>query len=226
MRAIDIMNSRVVTVRPDTPIEEIAQRMIERGVSGLPVVDEDGSVLGIVSEGDLIRRAELGTERRPPWWLTILAEPEERARRYIKTHGKTAREIMSTPVHSVEEHTPAAEIAALLEDRRIKRVPVLRNGKLVGIVSRANLLHGFAASKSDEPPKSDRELRAAVQHALEKETGGRDEFVDITVTDGVVYLWGYVPTQAELDAARVAAESAGAKSVVNHLRVVPQVPGW
>ncbi len=226
MRAIDIMTTRVATVSPDTPVEEIAQRMIERGVSALPVVDEQGTVVGIVSEGDLMRRAELGTERRTPWWLALLTEPEERARRYIKSHGKTAREIMTTPVHTVDEHTSAAEIAALLEERRIKRVPVLRDGKLVGIVSRANLLHGFAMERTRERPPSDRELRAAVMRALSEHAGVRDEFIEVTATDGVVHLWGFVPTQTELEAARVAAETAGAKSVANHLRVVaPPIRG-
>src|SRR5690606_14782986 len=107
--------SPVVTVTPDTPVPEIARRMIERGVSALPVVDESGAVVGIVSEGDLMRRAELGTERRTPWWLVLLADPEERARRYIKQQGTTARDVMTSPVRTVDENASARQIAEILE---------------------------------------------------------------------------------------------------------------
>lgn len=223
MRAIDVMTAQVATVSPDTPIEEIARRLIERGVSAVPVVDADHKIVGMVSEGDLIRRPELGTERQPSWWIRLLMDPEQQAAHYIKMHGRVAKDVMSAPVWTVEEHATLAEIAALLEERRIKRVPVVRDGRLVGIVSRANLLHGLAAAPARAPTAaSDPELRSHVLEGLRRQAGVRDELINVTVADGVVHLWGSVPSQTELDAARVVAENApGAKRVANHLRVVP-----
>jgi CBS domain-containing protein len=222
LQARDIMTRYVVSVRPDTPIEEIARRLIERGVSGLPVTEADGKLVGIVSEGDLVRRPELGTERQPAWWLYLLADAEERAGRYVKSHGRTAREVMTTPVWTVDENATLAEIAALLERRRIKRVPVLRRGEVVGIVSRADLLHGLATRPGRERVKvRDRKLHAAITDGLKAATGVRTELLNVTVADGVVHLWGSVPTQKELDAVRVFAENTrGVRRVDNHLRVV------
>jgi CBS domain-containing protein len=222
MQARDIMTARVATVAPDTPIEEIARRLIERGVSALPVTDARGILLGIVSEGDLLRRPEIGTAKRPSWWLALLLEPEERAAQYIKTHGRVAKDIMSSPVLTVEEDTELADIAELLERRHIKRVPVVRGRKLVGIVSRANVLQGIAAAKSDETARvSDQEIRADVIDRLHREAGVRDEHINVTVVDGIVHLWGAVQTRPELEAARVVVENArGIRGIKNHLREV------
>lgn len=225
MRAIDVMTTRVAVVSPDTAVEEIVRRLIERRISAMPVVDTDGGLVGMVSEGDLVRRPELGTEGLPSWASYVLDDPAQRAVHYRKIHGLEAKDVMSTPVWTVEEHATLAEIAELLETRRIKRVPVVRNGRLIGVVSRANLLHGFATSK---PQKSvtaaDRELRAVVTDNLVEHPGVPDEFINVTVADGVVHLWGMVATQAELDAARAEAERAGAKVVENHLRILSSQP--
>ena len=227
MRAIDIMTTRVAIVSPDTTVEEIVRRLVERRIGGMPVVDADGKLVGIVSDGDLLRRPELGTEGLPSWASYVLDDPEQRAAHYRKVHGLEARDVMSAPVWTVEEHATLEEIAELLETRRIKRVPVVRNGQLVGLVSRANLLHGFAASKAHRTvTAADRELRTAVMESLVGHPGVSDELINVTVVDGVVHLWGIVPTQAELDAARAAAESAGAKLVESHLRVLsPRATG-
>jgi CBS domain-containing protein len=225
MRALDIMTTRVAIVSPDTTVEEIVRRLIERRISAMPVVDADGKLVGMVSDGDLLRRPELGTEGLPSWASYVLDDPEQRAAHYRKIHGLEARDVMSTPVWTVEEHATLAEIAELLETRRIKRVPVVRNGRLIGLVSRANLLHGFAASKAQKPvTAADRELRTAVADSLVEHPSVPDEFINVTVADGVVHLWGMVPTQAELDAARAAVERAGAKVVENHLRVLSLQP--
>lgn len=221
MEAIDIMTCRVATVSPDTPVQEIVRRLIERRISAMPVVDADGKLVGMVSDGDLLRRPELGTEGLPSWVSYALDDAERRAAHYRKIHGLEAKDIMSAPVWTVDEHATLAEIAELLETRRIKRVPVVRSGKMVGLVSRANLLHGFAASKAREPvTAADRELRAEVADSLSEHPEVPDEFINVTVTDGVTHLWGMVPTQAELDAARAAVKSAGAKHIENHLRVL------
>jgi CBS domain-containing protein len=224
MQARDIMTARVATVGPDTPIDEIARRLIERGVSALPVVDEHGVLLGIVSEGDLLLRPELGTDKRPSWWLALLLEPEDRAAQYVKTHGRVAKDIMSTPVISVDESTDIGDIAELLEKHQIKRVPVVRGGKVVGIVSRANVLHGVATGRVPEPARtSDQKLRADIAERLHRDAGVRDEYINVTVVDGIAHLWGSVPTRVELDAARVLVENTpGIRKLKNHLRVAAQ----
>ena len=137
MQAKDVMTTDVVTVAPDTEVSDIARLLLERHISALPVVDGDGGVVGIVSEGDLLHRRETDTEKHRNWWLGFLVGNEQRAAEYSKSHGTKASEIMSREVVTVNEDAQLGDIAELLEIRRIKRVPVLRDGKLVGIVSRA-----------------------------------------------------------------------------------------
>src|SRR5215471_11763246 len=152
MRAMDIMTTEVITVAPTTSVQEVAKLLSERGISGVPVVDADNRVVGILSEGDLLHRVETGTERttreRRSWWLDSLASNQ--ARDYVKSHARTARDVMTGDVISVDEMTPLADVAMLLETKRVKRLPVLREGKLVGIVSRANLVRAIAAGSVHE----------------------------------------------------------------------------
>jgi CBS domain-containing protein len=144
MRAMDVMTTNVITVGPDASVQEVAKTLSERGISGVPVVDADNRLVGIVSEGDLLHRVEMGTERRPDrtrrrrsWWLDTIASDEELARDYVKSHGRTAKDVMTPEVISVSDTTELSEIATLLETKRIKRVPVVKDGQLVGIISRA-----------------------------------------------------------------------------------------
>jgi CBS domain-containing protein len=142
MQARDVMTTGVATISTDSTVREAARAMLERRVSALPVLDEADRMVGIVSEGDLVRRVELGTETQGSWWLLPLADGA--ARDYRKTHGVAVREVMSQPVIGVRPATPLAEVAALMQKHRIKRVPVLENGRLVGIVSRADLVRALA----------------------------------------------------------------------------------
>jgi CBS domain-containing protein len=223
MQVRDVMTSRVITVHPDTSVEDIARRLLEHGISAVPVTEKDGTLVGIVSEGDLMRRSELGTDRRPSWWLNLLLETEERAARYAKTHGRLARDVMTSPVITVDEDTDLAEVAQLLEKRRVKRLPVLRDGKLVGIVSRANLLQGLAVHRTGKPvDASDRVIRNSILSALRKDAGVRDELVNVTVSGGVVHLWGAVPSEQELKALRVVVENTeGVRDVQNNVGILP-----
>jgi len=206
MKARDVMTKSVVTVRPETTVREIARRLIERNVSAVPVVDVEEHVVGIVSEGDLMRRPESGTERHPSWWLRLLADSQEQAQRYVKSHGLTAGDVMTRNVVTASEETSVEEIATLLEKRRIKRVPIVRNGRIVGIVSRSNLLHGLIASTvTASPSPSDIEIKTALDKAL-IESGVRTAFLNIVVWGGMVHLWGMVESQEEKRAARLAAE--------------------
>lgn len=227
MRAADLMTPNVVTVNAKTPVHEIATLLLTRRISAVPVVDQDGKLIGIVSEGDLMRRPENDTERRHSWWLAAIASRQQKAGDYIKAHGRTAGEVMTSKVVTVTADTPAHEIATLLETRHIKRVPVVADGRVIGIVSRANLLHGLAATKGGQPsgdPVEDRTIRETLNKRLLSEIGMDMALVNVVVDDGVVQLWGLVKSDIEKKAAEVAAENvAGVKKVQNYLG---QVPEW
>jgi CBS domain-containing protein len=219
MQAQDVMTSKVVTVAPDTRVIEIAQLLLERHISAVPVVSDDGQLLGIVSEGDLIH--ELGQEgAKRSWWLDLLASPQTRAQAYLKDHGRLAADVMTRDIISVAPDTPLPEIARLLEQRRIKRVPVLRDGALVGIVSRADLLRGLAVHPSADARADDRELRERLTVELEHAGLTWHPYVNIVVSDGAVHLWGVVPTREEAEALRLAAARVpGVSRVESHLAV-------
>jgi CBS domain-containing protein len=233
MRAMDVMTAEVITVAPTTPVQEVAKLLSERGISGVPVVDGDNQLVGIISEGDLLHRAETGTERvrderRRSWWLDSLASNQ--ARDYVKAHARTAQDVMTRDVASVYETTPLTDVAALLETKRIKRVPVLRAGKLVGIVSRANLVRALAAADVPEETTvgDDRAVRAQLLADLNRQPWAKLWAADIIVKDGVVHLWvGAERSPDELRALRVAAENVpGVKKIEEHLMPVPTFPAF
>jgi CBS domain-containing protein len=140
MNAADIMTQPVITVTPETKIAEAARLMLQHRISGLPVVDGKGAVIGIVTEGDLLRRSEIGTERHRPRWVELLIGPGRLARDYVNAHARTVSEVMTESVASVAPHDMLPDVVGLMEKRHVKRVPVIENGRLVGIVSRANLV--------------------------------------------------------------------------------------
>jgi CBS-domain-containing membrane protein len=227
MQASDVMTTSVVTVKSDTPVADIAAALLKNRISAVPVVDAERRVLGIVSEGDLMRRAETGTEPRHSWWLQAFVSKREKANEYIKTHGRTAADVMSANIVTVTEEMPLRAIAQLLEKKSIKRVPVVRDGHLVGIISRANLLHGLAASDfktASSVAADDRTIRETLIKELEEEVGFNSSTVNVVVSDGAVSIWGIVDSEAEIKAAELAAEGIpGVKSVENNLR---QIPTW
>jgi CBS domain-containing protein len=214
------MTTPALAVRPHSDVQEIAELLLECRISAVPVVDDDGRVCGIVSEGDLINRADAGTRHRRSWWLEMLKGPEERSREFLRTHGRRAADVMTRDVVTAAEDTPLPEIAALLEKHQVKRVPVLREGRLVGIVSRANLLQGFALSAPSWPMlQSDRQIRDALNRALH-EAGLPMHQVNVTVTDGAVRLWGWIDADVQRQAARAAVESTpGVQSLEDNLLV-------
>lgn len=165
MNARDVMTAEVVSVSPDTPTRRVAELLRDKGISAVPVVDEDGAPIGMVSEGDLIGRDETEREARRDWWLTLLAEGEALSPDFLanlRSKERTAREIMSSPVVTIGEETDLSEVARLLAAYRIKRVPVVRDGRIVGIVSRADLVRALAAG----PPGSGALEGAAPGHGL------------------------------------------------------------
>jgi CBS domain-containing protein len=228
MRALDIMTTPVVTTTPDTTIHEAAKLLADHRISGMPVVDAAGNVVGIISEGDLLHRVETGTQTgRRSWWLEFVAGTRDLATRYVKEHGHKVGDVMSEHVFTIHESTSLSEIADLLERQRIKRVPVLREGKLVGIVSRSNLIRALAAftpAEADVGSYDDVALRDAVVDAL---SGYRWALPkgSVFVKDGIVHLWGVIESEQEERAMCVAAEEVpGVKGVESHLAFPVIIP--
>jgi CBS-domain-containing membrane protein len=222
MLAKDVMTTEVVTASPDTSVSEIAQLLLKHCISAVPIIDEKNGVVGIVSEGDLMRRPESDTNMRArSWWLMMTTDAQRLAREYNETHGQLASDVMTKNVTVVDEETPVGEIAQTLEEKHIKRVPVVRNGKLVGIVSRANLLRGLATARLSSlaaVSKNDQTVQQDVLAALRKEPWANLSYVNPTVEDGVVHLWGRSETPEQRIAYEIAAAAvAGVKSVQNNL---------
>src|SRR3954453_7560764 len=220
LTAANVMTTEVVSIASHTPVQEVAALLYTRRISGVPVVAAD-RVIGIVSEGDLIGHAAAIGEPRRSWWLSLFTNESLSARDYAKTHGRTARDVMTASVISVEESATLAEIARLVERHRIKRVPVLRDGKLVGIVTRGNLLQGLATLKA-ELPKSvdDATIREELVAELRNQPWAHLYTDDIVVENSVVHLHGTVRTEDERRALRIAAENVpGVQSVEDHLMV-------
>ena len=225
MKAADIMVKDVVTVGPEAPVMDIAALMLERRISGLPVVDGGGRILGIVSEGDLIRRPEIDTDRVKLGWLRLLlTDDESRARDFVKHHGRTAREVMTQPAHNVAPDTPLGEVVRLLERHHIKRLPVVERGKLVGLVTRTDLLRALV-SRPVVPPVAlkDEELRARIDAMLREEDWASSATVHVQVEKGVALLWGTVESEEQREALLVAVRGVpGVKDVQPHLgRTLP-----
>lgn len=221
MKAKDVMTTVVHTVGPDTPVEAIAQLLLDRRISGVPVVAESGKVLGVVSECDLMRRPESGTVKRRAWWLSLVSSNGELARDYVKTHGTKAADVMNAPAITVDADEDLADVAALLEKRRIKRVPVMKDGKLVGIVTRSNLLHGLIARRTGKVAETDGAIRKHIEDELAGEVWANLLTTNVVVTDGVVHLWSMVGSESEREALVVAARRVpGVRGVEPHIAVL------
>jgi CBS domain-containing protein len=214
----DVMTRDVIWVAPDTSVQEVAKLLFERHISGAPVVNADGALVGIVSEGDLIRHAgAVGDSGPRSWWLRFFSDTAQGAAEYVKTHGRTAADVMTRQPITIPPDARLADVARLLEKHRIKRVPVVEGGRLVGIVTRSNLLQGLAtATGPGTVSADDREIAKTLEAALGEQNFGI--FINPIVQDGVVHLWGLVDNAAERRALVLLAEEVpGVKSVEDHL---------
>lgn len=221
MLARDIMSRPPITVVPSTTIAECARLLVDKHISGAPVV-ADGKVLGIVSEGDLMRRRESGTDRRPSWWLELLSDPQSLAVDYLKSSGRTVADVMTRQIVAVAEDTPLRAVADILDKRRIKRVPVMKDGILTGIVSRADLVKALLAApkQNDTTIASDSDIRAHFLAELGKQAWGARSFVNIVVHDGAVELYGLAASTEQVRAlGTLAANTPGVKQVTNDVAV-------
>jgi CBS domain-containing protein len=228
MKASDVMSRNIVSIGRDAVIAEAIRLMLDNRISGLPVIDTAGRLVGILTEGDLLRRSETGTEWHRPRWLEILMGPGRLAGEYVRTHGRKVDEIMTRDLVSVTPDTPLDEIVALMERRRIKRVPVLDGDTPVGIVSRADLLRALARSLEVQPAAvaGDDEIRERILADLTKVSWVPRDGLMITVTNGVVGLDGVILDEKEREALRVAAENVpGVRAVEDRLVWVEPVSG-
>ncbi len=227
MNARDVMTRNVISIAPDATVLQAARKMLEHRISGLPVVDK-GKLVGIVSEGDFLRRRETRTERRRSRWLEFLMGPGRMAEEYTHTHGSRVSEVMSTALQTVTEDTSLEDIVRLMEKHRIKRVPVMQGAKLVGIVTRANLMHAMVGlARGASPVKAgDAAIRERLMTIMQEQTWAPTAMVDVQVHDGVVELWGTILDERQRDALKVAAETiAGVKAVKDHLAWIEPISG-
>lgn len=228
MKAADLMTSFVVTVTPDATIEYAAQLMLQHRISGLPVTDSDGAVLGIVTESDLLRRAETGTDKRRTRWVSLLIGQGRLAQEYVHTHGRKVGEVMTERVFTVTPEPPLADLVALMETKHVKRVPVVDQGRLVGIVSRADVMAALVGLLSEKPAgaATDTEIRNQILAEIDRQPWGPRDSVDVIVTNGVVVLKGTIPDERERAALCVAAENVpGVKAVHDRLVWIDSVSG-
>ena len=228
MIASDVMTRNVISVPPDATVADAVALMLDRGISGLLVVDESGTLAGIVTEGDLLRRDELGTGRRRSWWLRLIASPGRQAADFTRTHGRKVSDVMTQDVISVTVKSPLEEIVAMMEEHRIKRVPVLDGNKVVGVVSRADLLRALAVAAREHGVAAgdDPSIRNRILETLAREPWAPRTTLNVTVVNGVVHLWGTISNDQERRAICVIAENTpGAKKVIDHLVFVEAYTG-
>jgi CBS domain-containing protein len=228
MNAADVMVTNVITVGPDACLQDVAHLFLTNRISAAPVVGTDGKILGIVSEGDLMRRAEAGTGRRRSWWLSLLTGREVLAAEYIKEHSRKVADVMTRAVITAAPQTSLRDIANILEKNGIKRVPIVDGGKIIGIVSRANLLQALASLRNQieggEP--DDARIREGIMERLKAEPWGRSSLINVIVQEGTVELWGIVDSPIERKAVRVAAEvTPGVRAVNDNLIIRPAEAG-
>jgi CBS domain-containing protein len=222
LRARDLMTPDVITVPPETPVLAIARLLGDRGISALPVVDAEGQTVGVVTEGDLIRRLAGEQDKPAGWFASLFADPARDAERYARTHGMTARDVMTSDVITVDPDTLASAVAHVMEDRSIRRVLVTQEGRLKGIVSRADLLRALVVPPEPPGELSDERIRRAVLAAMKKEPWADTFYTMVEVTAGVVQFHGFSRTAAVQRGLRVLAENVpGVKSVVDNTQPMP-----
>lgn len=226
MQVKDVMTRNVISVGADEPVVKAARMMLQNRISGLPVVDAKGELVGMVTEGDFLRRREIGTERRRPKWLEFILGPGKLAEEYVHTSGRKVEEIMTANPWTVGEDDTLEDVVEMMERHHIKRLPVIRDGRMAGIVSRANLMHALASLSRDVPAPAggDSAIRNAVIAAIAKQHWAPR--VNVVVKNGLAELWGVVTDERERQALVVACENVpGVEKVHDHLVWVEPMSG-
>jgi CBS domain-containing protein len=228
MLVANIMTTPVISVEPSASIREAAALMLAHRISGLPVVKRDGTLIGMVTEGDFLRRGELGTERKRSWWLEIFVSPGKIADEYVHTHGRKVEEVMSDDVVTTYMNAPLEEVVETMSRHRVKRLPVVENGKVVGIVARSDLLRALARTQPSNDPVavSDERIRTDIEAELAKQSWSGHGSIHVNVKNGAIELSGVIFDERERRAAYVAAENvAGVKSVSDEIVWVEPMSG-
>ncbi len=227
MKAKHVMVSPVKVGRADMTVREVAKVLTENGISALPIINERGNLIGIVSEGDLIRRAEIGTQKHRSLWLSLFISNIQLAEEYARAHSRLVKDLMTNEVVTVDPETPLEKVAELFDRHRIKRVPVCEKGGLVGIVTRANLVQAIAtAPQKAHSDLGDEQIREKARKRIEGESWANANSINITVKGGTVHLWGTVQSEAERNALRAAIENiAGVKAIKDSIVLEPS-PVW
>lgn len=224
MKARDVMVSPVITVKPQSMVRDVAKLLLEKRISAVPVVDESGNILGIVSEGDFLRRVETETERHYSWWLRLLAGDERLATEYSKSHARKVSDVMSRYVVTAPPDASLSEIALLMEKNCIKRIPIVADGKIVGIVSRANLIQALVSAPIQlKIAPADENIRNRLLAHLDEQPWAHTRRLNVTVNKGVVDVWGITFSESERDAIRIAAENIPGVQAVNCRLFIPPV---
>ena len=220
MKAEDVMTREVISIDPDSTVLQAARLMLQHHISGLPVIDNSGNLVGVLSEGDFLRRRETKTEKRRSRWLEFLMGPGRIAAEYSHSHGNKVAEVMTKEVESVDVSTLLEDIVDVMERKRIKRVPVLCGGLVVGIITRSNLMHAMVSLARVAQPGAtdDTSIREKLLAEIQKEQWAPAASVNVVVHDGVVELWGVIVDERQRQALKVAAENiAGVKEIKDHL---------
>lgn len=221
MRADEVMTAKVVTVAPEAPVAEAVKLMLDRRVSGLPVVDDTGRLVGVITEGDLIRRAELGTEKKRTRWLDFLFGPGRSATDYVQSHGLRVCEVMTRTPLVVVPTAGLDEVVGLMTEKRVKRVPVVADGRLVGVVSRADVLRALSGAFAAQPAPEvldDLAVQGRINEALARESWAPRSSISVEVKGGSVSLWGTILDERQREAIRVVVEAAApGQAIVDHM---------
>ena len=220
MNAMDVMTRDVVSIGPDASIVEAVRIMLQHKISGLPVVDASGHLQGVITEGDFLRRAETGTQRKHPRWLEFLLGPGRLATEYVHASGRKVGDVMTLDVRTVTEDATLEQIVHVMERYRVKRVPIVQGSKVVGIVTRANLMRAVARLALAEHPVApgDAAIRERLIAELKKQRWAPVGLINVVVKGGVVKLSGALTDERERQAIRIAAENiAGVTKVEDHL---------
>lgn len=228
MQVSEVMSKDVVSITPQVHVAEAAKLMLDHHISGLPVVDDVGALVGIVTEGDFLRRAETGNVKKRSRWLEFLVGPGRLADEYVHTHGRKVEEVMTREVVTIGEQASLDEVVTLMEKHRIKRVPVLRDRKVVGIVSRANLMRALLVltRTPTSPLPSDRAIHQRIRTAVEQEPWGPKSSISVVVRDGTVELYGSIFDERERAALHVLVENIpGVKGIRDELVWIEPVSG-
>ena len=226
MRVKDVMTPKVISVGADETVVNAARLMLRHQISGLPVIDKEGELVGIVTEGDFLRRGELGTQRRRPKWLEFVLGPGKLAQEYVQASSKKVEDVMTPDPQTIGEDESLETVVDMMERHRIKRIPVTRGGRVVGIISRANLMHALASVARDANPPTgdDSTIRDSIMATIARQDWA--PHVNVIVKDGVAELYGVVTDDRERQGLVVAAETVpGVKRVVDHLVWVEPISG-